>query len=147
MNSQTNFIDMVNKAKNVRSKIDKDSKAFFGLLSDGYHNTGGNIKNVLIEEYKGIFDKAFGIGTRHTVDSSALQYFAGDNKDSFHISNNSEEIEQLLIGSCFEGLTSFDSMRDIKFEFIFKNDASVCFIGEECREEMDEAEFFKYLSS
>jgi len=142
----TDFIKMAKLAKEIRekTKTDEEFRHVLIKLSDGFHNTGGKIETILTDNsFESIFDFACCIGTESTVDRTSAKFLAKDDQ----VSNETEETENMIIGSCFEGLISSNNMSDITFEFIFENNSEVCLLGEEGREEMDEKDLTDYLNS
>ena len=163
----TNFITMIKKVKEILTNIDESNASvisqdehytpYLFVLTDGYHNHGGPIEQLLSDQsICGLFNLTLGIGSNADVQSNLLKHLSGTNDDAHHVTSNAIEIEDLINGGCFEGVISL-GMRNVGFEAIFEVDqeaddaatntnTDICVLGEDSRELMTASELESYLS-
>lgn len=136
----TDFIQMCSAVKQKISTIEPEYTPYLFVLTDGQHNSGGTIENLLEDKsLRGMFNMTFGIGNEHDVDNILLKHLSGYIEDAHHVTENPVEIEDIINGGCFEGVTSL-GMRNVKIDAIFESDNGISLLGEKERCYLDQSE-------
>lgn len=139
----TDFIQMIDKFKKELDKIDSEYQPFLFILTDGQHNVGGNIEELLGDDtINGKFNMCLGIGSEDEIESRLLKKLSGFRDDTYYVSSDQDEIYDIINGACLEGL--YSKINNVKFTLVFKNE-DIIITGEKTREYLDKEELNEYL--
>jgi hypothetical protein len=138
-NNGTNFIQMINELKKI--EIEENMEKYLLILTDGQHNTGGKIEDLLNDDELIKFNMCLGIG-KECIENKLLKKLSNFKDDSYYISSDEKEINNILFGACLEYFNT--DIKNINIELIFEN-KNIVLIGEKSIQYFNKEELDTYL--
>ena len=139
---KTNFDQMFNELKNIKKEENMDQ--YLLILTDGQHNSGCTIEQLLENTNLIQFNMCLGIGDEFNIDSEFLKKLSGFKEDAYYVCSDQEEINDILFGSCLEHLNT--DIKNCNIELVFEN-TNIIVTGEKSVEYLNEDELNLYLNS